>query len=307
MRVKSGKLLLLFIFNTVLTTSVNAADIIFMKYGYGKIYWGDKSSTFDPAIYPLKDSYAYDKLMQRQPRATTANLNPYYDVNEWDNNQTQKDRAIVASLKVWQKKHDVLSQVKIHNESGRSYFIYRGGLPSLAGPVSFGVMCGSDFRLTTGDIKLDYLGHSCDFGNDLQNNWVEIESGDELSFIVKLNLAYEFLPGKHQYQVGSLEYEVVTKEWFTEVISNATMFSIFNRRSECPIKTELPIVIKEQSLCPQYEFRTNDLESIMNDLGFDGDNSNNYFQIRTNQVSITIDADENTSYYHFLRSTKSGY
>lgn len=292
-------------FCAVSITYVNATDVIVMKFGYGEIYWGKKAFTVDPVVYPLNDSYAYDKLMLRQHDATTANLNPYYEFNTEENNLTQKERAMVASLKIWQKKQNVLAKVELHNKSSHDYFVNRGGMPSLSGAVSFGVMCGSDFRLTTGNIKLDYLGRYCDFGDDRQNNWVDIKPGETFSFIVPLNLAYEFLPGKHQYQIGSLEYEVVTKQWFSEVDANNTMFSIFNRRSDCPIKTALPIVLKEWRLCPQYESRKNDLESIMNDLGFDGGISKNYFQIRTNQVSITINADKKTSYYQFMRDASN--
>ncbi|WP_330985829.1 MULTISPECIES: transposase [Enterobacterales] len=308
MKINNVNRVVVFLFFSAVSMSyVNATDVIVMKFGYGEIYWGKKAFTVDPVVYPLKDSYAYEKLMLRQPDATTANLNPYYDFTVEENNRTQKERAIVASLKVWQKKHNVLAQVELHNKSSHVYFVYRGGMPSLSGVVSFGVMCGSNFMLTTENIKLDYLGRYCDFGDDRQNNWVDIKPGETFLFIVPINLAYEFLPGKHQYQIGSLEYEVVTKEWFSEVDTNSSMFSIFNRRSDCPIKTELPMVINERWLCPQYEFSANDLESILNDLGFDGGNSKNYFQIRTNQVSITINADKKTSYYQFMRDIKNAH
>lgn len=205
-----------------------------------------------------------------------------------------------------EKNHNVMAKVVFFNKSDHDYFIYRGGLPSTAGDIFFGIMCGSYFRITADNIKLDYLGHSCDFGNDLEKNREKIKPGRKLKFTVWLNLAYEFLPENHQYQIGTLEYGVVTKEWFSEVIAKRTMFRILERRAECPIKTDLPLMTELQYMCPQSKSgeRVNDLSSILEDIGFDGGNSKNYFRIRSNQVSISVNADKETSYYQYLRKMR---
>lgn len=304
LKINNERIMFLFLYLSI--SCANAADVSIMKYGYGEIYWGSKASTPDPVVYPLKDSYAYERLIHREPNATTANLNPYYDFSDEENNLIQNERAMFASLKVWQRKHDILVQVDLHNKSNNDYFFYRGGMPSDDyGNITFGVMCGSSFRITSGNIKFDYLGNYCDFGDDRQNNWVDIKPGETFSFIVPINWAYEFLPGKHQYQIGTLEYEVVTKEWFTEVDTNDTMFRILDRHADCPIKIDCPLVTKKRFMCPEYDEETNDLRFILDEIGFDGGTSINYFLIRTNQVSITINADKNTSYHQMIRDIKS--
>ncbi|HED3664687.1 TPA: transposase, partial [Citrobacter freundii] len=171
----------------------------------------------------------------------------------------------------------------------------------------FGVICGSSFLITTDNVKLDYLGHSCDFGNDIQDWWLEIESGESFSYTIPLNRAYEFLPGKHQYQIGSLEYPIITKEWFSEKNMYNKMFSIFNWRSSCSMKTDYPLVLKRRFLCPRYEVDKNNLRRVLNNFGFNGNSSNYYFEIRTNQVSILIDANKNISYYQFTENKLKGH
>lgn len=299
--------ILCFLFSNVLAFYASATDIIIMKRGYGLIYWGEKSSTYNPSVYPLNGSYAYEKLMQWKSDGTTADLRPQYAISDEESRQLKKRHAIDATLRVRQEKHNVYATIFFHNKTNHSYFIYRGELPTGGWGGGFGVMCGSAFRITSEDIKLDYLGHSCDLGNERSNNWEEIKPRERSSFLVRLNLAYEFLPGKHQYQIGTLEYTVVNNEWFVEVDAYEAMFKILNFRALCPIKTDLPFVKKKRYLCPQYEFGKNSLESILDEYGFDNSYSENSFEIRTNQVSVTINADKNTSYYHFLRSTKSGY
>lgn len=196
--------------------SVNANEVIIIKYGYGKIYWGRGASTAEPIVYPLNESSAYESLILKQPNATIVELYPRYEISEMESGFRREEFKIDAFLTVKQEKNNVIANVTFYNKSDRSYFIYKRGMPSTARDIFFGVMCGSSFLITTGNVKLDYLGHSCDFGNDIQDWWLEIESGESFSYTIPLNLAYEFLPGKHQYQIGSLEYPIVTKEWFSE-------------------------------------------------------------------------------------------
>ncbi|WP_330985832.1 MULTISPECIES: transposase [Enterobacterales] len=294
--------MLFFLLSNISVFYANAADVIIMRKGYGLIYWGDKSSTYNPSVYPLKGSYAYEELLQWKSDGTTADLHPQYVISDEENRQLKKMFAIDATLRVRQQKYNVFATVTFHNKSNHTYFISRGRMPADEWGGGFGVMCGSAFRITSEDIKLDYLGHSCDFGRDRLNGWAEIKRGEVFSFAVPINLAYEFLPGKHQYQIGSLEYKVVTKQWFTEVEAYDAMFGILNFRAACPIKTDLPLVTERWFMCPQYEFGKGDLESILDDFGFDRNHSKYSFKIRTNQVSVTINADKQTSYYHFFRN-----
>ena len=287
-----------------LIASVNAAGLSAIKYGYGKIYWGEKASTAKPVVYPLHESFAFNDLVKQQSDATISDLYPYYGISEVESREQEKIYAIDVSLTVRQENKDVFANVVFYNKSNKDYFIYKWGMPSLARDPSFGVMCGSSFLITTNNIRLDYLGHSCDFGNDMRDWWLKIESGKHFSYIIPLNKTYEFLPGRHQYQIGSLEYSIVSEQWFSEKIIYNTMFEIFDWRSTCPIKTDFPLVSQEWLLCPQYDFGKNDLRRILNDIGFNGDESEYYFNIRSNQVSILIDADEDTSYYRFMEKKR---
>lgn len=294
----NNRIILFILFYNMSITCANAVDVIVMKYGYGEIYWGKNASTADPIVYPLNESSAYADLISEQPDSTIADLYPYYYISEGESKLQQKVRAIDVSLTVRQASSSVLANVTFHNKSNQNYFINRRGMPSDSMDMGFGVMCSSSFLITTNNIKLDYLGHSCDFGDDIHNWWGVIKPGESFSFIAPLNLAYEFLPGKHQYQIGSLEYAIATEQWFDEKIMYNTMFEVLDIRSKCPIKTDLPLMFEQRLLCPQPS--EDNLRSILEERTFDGDSGEYYFEIRTNQVSISIDADKNTSYYQFM-------
>lgn len=277
-----------------------------VKYGYGEIYWGGEASTAEPVIYPLNESSAYDALIQKQPNATIFELYPYYEVSERENELRKKIYAIDVLLTVKQENNNVLADVIFHNKSNRNYYINKWRLPSFTGDPFFGVMCSSSFLITMGNIKFDYLGNSCDFGDDMEDWWLKIEPGEEFSYTIPLNRAYEFLPGKHRYQIGSLEYPIVTEQWFSEKKIYNTMFSILDSRSLCPIKTNNPLVLERWFLCPQYESGENDLRRILNNIGFNSNESEYYFELRTNEVSVLIDANRATSYYLFMRNMRQG-
>jgi len=293
----------LFILNLSIS-GANATGVELIKYGYGKIYWGKKASTAKPVVYPLSESSAYEDLIRKQPNATITDLYPSYEISEEENKWREKKYAIDVFLTVKQDKKNVVANITFHNKSNRNYFIYKWGMPSTALDPFFGTTCGSSFLITTSNIKLDYLGHSCDFGDETQDWWLKIGPRESLSYTIPLNRAYEFLPGKHQYQIGSLEYPIVTEQWFSEKKIYSSMFSVFDKRSSCPIKTNNPLVSERRFLCPQYGAGENDLRRILNDVNFNDNESKYYFSIRTNQVSIFINADENTSYYQFIDKIK---
>ena len=304
---RGGRMLLFLCLLNLSIAGANATGVSLIKYGYGKIYWGKKASTAEPVVYPLSESSAFENLIRKQPNSTIADLYPYYRISEKESKWREKKYAIDVFLAVRQEKNNVIANITFNNKSNKSYFIYKSGIPSTARDIFFGVICGSSFLITTDNVKLDYLGHSCDFGNDIQDWWLEIESGESFSYTIPLNRAYEFLPGKHQYQIGSLEYPIITKEWFSEKNMHNKMFSIFNWRSSCSMKTDYPLVLKRRFLCPRYEVDKNNLRRVLNNFGFNGNSSDYYFEIRTNQVSILIDANKNTSYYQFTENKLKGH
>lgn len=70
------------------------------------------------------------------------------------------------------------------------------------------------------------------------------------------------------------------------------------------MKTDRPLISERRFLCPQYENNENDLKIFLNNYGFNSSSSDNYFEIRTNQVSVLIDANKCTSYYQFMKNAK---
>lgn len=284
----------------------NEIGVMNIKYGYGDIYWGGEASTSYPVIYLLYKSESYERFIRQHPDASIVDL--YYlhhEVSESENKQSQRIHDLDVSLTVTQKKYNVLARVVFSNKSNNKYFINKRMLPSY--DAAFGVMCSASFLITTEDIKLDYLGRSCDFGDHMRDWWLKIGAGEQFSYTVKLNRAYEFLPGRHQYQIGSLEYPVVTEQWFTEKNMYNAMFAIFDMYSPCLIKSKYPLIFEARWLCPNYEYEyepwKNNLRNTLNRLGFNDDVSKEYFLIRTNQVSVYIDANKETSWYQFMNKT----
>lgn len=303
MRLNIWSTALLFFLN-LSVVDANEISVMNIKYGYGDIYWGREASTSYPVIYPLYKSESYERFIIQHPDATIADLYYlYYNISESENKKSQEIYDLDVSLTVSQEEYNVLARVVFNNKSNNDYFINKRMLPSY--DTAFGAMCSASFLITTENIKLDYLGRSCDFGDYMRDWWLKIGGGEQFSYEVLLNHAYEFLPGGHQYQIGSLEFPVVTEQWFLEKKTYKTMFMILDWRSICPIKTDFPLVLKKRWLCPQYEFeiRKNNLKYILNRLGFNGDGSKEYFLIRTNQVSVYIDANKDTSWYQFMRKT----
>lgn len=51
---------------------------------------------------------------------------------------------------------------------------------------------------------------------DEKSDWIEISPGEKLSYTVNLNDYYAFLPAKHQYDIGTVEFTLVNSNWFLE-------------------------------------------------------------------------------------------
>lgn len=276
-----------------------ADDYIFVpKYGYGNIDWGGKRTKFnEPEIYLLRESSAFHRILSKKPEATTRDIYPFYSISDSENKATQMAYKIYEVLSVQQDKDSVIATLTFHNKSSQDYFIHKEYLPS--GYPGFSEICGGAFKITAKNITLDYIGRYCEFEtNYTKDAWLVIRKGETISFKIVLNNAYEFLPGKYKYNIGTLEYSLVTELWFIEKNIYRTMFSILERRVPCPINTERPLVIEFRWLCPQYSNGDeNGLKYFLELKGIDEGKSKNYFEIRSNQVSVMINSNSKMSYY----------
>lgn len=279
-----------------------ADDYIFVpKYGYGNIDWGRKRTKFnEPEIYPLRESNAFHRVLSKNPEATTRDIYPFYSISESENKVAQAAYKIDEVLSVQQNNDDVIAILTFHNKSNQDYFIHKEYLPSRY--PGFSEICGGAFKIITKNIKLDYLGRYCEFeSNYNKDTWLIIKKGENISFKIVLNNAYEFLPGKYTYNIGTLEYSLVTESWFIEKNIYRTMFSIFEKRIPCPINTGRPLVTEFRWLCPQYSNgNENGLKYFLELKGIDESKNKNYFEIRSNQVSVTINSNSKMSYYKMI-------
>lgn len=293
---------LIFVLMLSMSNAFAANDLLVITHGYGDVSWSEKENFNSPVIYPLNQSKQYFQGLDKKHHATR-DIYHYYVLSDFENKKTQISHKLNVSLSVRQDKSKVFSKVTFYNRSNQDYFIFRGQLPSEES--NYSEMCGDSFLITSGNIKLDYLGRRCQFGNerfsDRNSSWKRIKAGEKYAFSAILNRAYEFLPGEHQYTIGSLEYSVVMDEWFTENNNNRMMFAIFNLISSCPIITEKPLVVQKRWLCPQYIGSDHDLRYILRHIGIDNNKSSHNFVLRTNEVVTTINVAGDASYYQFLK------
>ncbi|WP_330986211.1 MULTISPECIES: transposase [Enterobacterales] len=270
-----------------------------IKYGYGKDKFGNVNITYEPELYLLKDSLSYRELLKKNSDSTVRDIYPYYSISIFDNQMVKRNNNINVTLSVQKSKGKVLALVRFYNKSGRSYYVHRNFLPS------HGSMCDSAFLITTDNIKLDYLGRHCQYESDgikyIRSNREEIKPGKSYSFFYTLNKEYEFLPGKHQYNIGSLEYSLVTDEWFIEYDIYVLMFRMFYGYAYCPELTYDYVVLNRRWYCTSSGPEESELRYFLEQLGFDGGRSKSSFEIRTNQVIVTINGTKDTSYISLLR------
>lgn len=88
---REGMMLLFLCLLNLSIAGANATGIALIKYGYGKIYWGKKASTAEPAVYPLSESSAFEDLIRKQPNSTIADLYPYYRISEKESKWREKN------------------------------------------------------------------------------------------------------------------------------------------------------------------------------------------------------------------------
>ncbi|EML4683403.1 TPA: hypothetical protein U2L42_002557 [Citrobacter amalonaticus] len=245
----------------------------FIKYGYGRFSGIDR-----PFIYILHPD----------------DDNHYFGISLLQSNKSQLQHNLYTHLSVKRKEHKIISVVTFLNKSEKSYFIHRNRLTldTEGGSFhSFSQMCGETFLITTNTIRLDYLGSRCEFDRYyFDNDWVEIPSHRSISFNFIISDVYVFLPGKHRYNFGSLEFYVTDSKWITIKKINRLMFDIFQYKYKAFSQPEHGYLFPLEER--HYDHEQYDIRELFQSLNLNGGQGNMYFNIRTNQLIIDIDGNE---------------
>lgn len=251
-----------------------ANDLIVMKYEYGKRGW-DGVKYEKGSIYPLPT------------------YSPRYLIADIENINVKSRINVTLDISIKKKQDSILATVRLENHGDMSIFIPE---------ITFSAL-SMNFLITTDNIALRYLGGKFDYRGDFcRNDWIELHPGKIISLTQVLNDNYEFLPGKRLYAIGSLEYTVVNEKWFIDGSIYNKLVSITTPKfNDCHIKNNVPHVLKKRWLCMSNVKEKNvTLENLLGNLGFhnfysvDTDNS---FNIRTNQIFVEIDGDKISSIY----------
>jgi len=234
-----------------------------------------------PEIYYLLDSYEYiaeDTLAR--------DIGPKYYIDQDENKKLQSEIGFSSVLSVKVEGKYVVAVVNFLNRSDESLYIYKKDIPSTRGKL-----CGEHFLITTDNIKLDYLGGWCDYGEKLlDQDWIEIPAKHYYFYKIFLGDYYAFLPGEHYYNIGGLEQVAAGNTWFIEKNINRYMFFILNgnyANSSNDI-ISLPLSIKNISQSMR-------VDDFLFQLGYYGKKTGVF--IRTNEVIVKINGAKVKSYY----------
>lgn len=273
-----------------------------VHYGYGKLLWHDKK----PVIYPLASLSDYTYYNEFDPFETIYYVGQYYKISLNESKRIQEQKDIYAHLQLKHNKSLITANVTLHNKSNSSYYVHRMNLPANIHESPYSPLCSGSFLIVTNNIRLDYIRKiTCRF--DLwmkKSDWIEISPGEKLSYTVNLNDYYAFLPAKHQYDIGTVEFTLVNSNWFLEQHIYDLFFAIVDERHYKQCKNTSGIVrkyiYKSWQLCETYRGRWNPLQELMNRFHYEG-GSENIFQIRTNQENININGDKIKSLYSSMQ------
>lgn len=272
--------------------SVHANEnVVLQKYTYGYPY-SSEGRRNKPVIDPLpKAGLTHDGKVNV--------IYPYYSIDEQQSNLEQYKHHLHVHLSLRIIKQHVVATVNFQNRSGQAYFVHKSRL-AIEDP-DFYPLYGPAFSIATEGVSSFYLGnrwHFDDEVNDSKVAWQELPDNKNYSFTVKLNDAYAFLSKKHDYSIGTLEYSIVNAQWFVEKRIYKALVSILEwKYLTCQIRENSNYIFRINKLCLVGYSNEIPISDFLYELDLQGFNSDNYFEIRTNQVKIKIDGDKLTSPY----------
>lgn len=139
-------------------------------------------------VYLLKEKYGKDQRC-------------VYEESDSDNALLKIAKKIDFNITIHISEGEVYSDVNIKNLSVKGVYIWRGDLYSYGNQLS-----GDFFNIITDTIRLQYLGAKVNFGAspELVSDYIVIAPGEEVNERIKLNAYYQFLPGNHRYDIGTV-------------------------------------------------------------------------------------------------------
>lgn len=260
-------------------------EVLLTTSGYGFLMW-DGIKHDKPGIWPyyyLSDAKHINDMIY-----------PNFRISDAENKVTQKKYKLYTQLVVQQKNKYLQAHVVFKNRSKISYFVHLSGILSPRNAVSH-PLCNNAFSITTGGTLLNFLLVPCRYySEDEPDNWREVMANSDYNFTINLNEAYAFPPGYRRYNIGSLEYNVVTEKWLREQYFFNLMFSIFEWELSCKTRKNTSYIKHEKNVC---KIKDSTLRSFLYFHGFEGSNENEHFSIRTNQVVIYANGETLKPFY----------
>ena len=283
----------LFVFMTPLFYVSASEDMVLQKYVYG-LRQVKEEKYFPPLLEPVSN-------IELNENGTIKKVYSFYNISDNESELVQEKHLINIHLGVRQENNHALATVSFYNRSQQSYFVHRSRLDE---PKSspFYPLCSHTFSIATDNIRLIYLAKRCQFedeSNDKESNWLELPAGKTFSYTVILNDAYLFPPGNRRYNIGSMEFLLASDIFFHEKRVNKFLFSILDwKYYSCITLKNANYLRGVNGLCKvQYRWKKDTIKGLMYKFYHYGLNSDNYFEIRSNQVVVEINGNKLTSPY----------
>ncbi|MGK9174944.1 hypothetical protein KXR87_17270 [Yokenella regensburgei] len=255
-------------------TCYASEEMLLIRYHYGSLVW-DGARHEKAAIVPYFIS----------SDATRINdvIYPRFTIGDAESKALQEEYKLSVKLDVKKKDKYLQARVVIQNKSTIPYYVHKN---MLATAISSDPLCGNTFSIATDGIELRYLQTMCHYDRD--EEWERIPAGGTFAYSVNLNEAYAFPSGYRRYNIGSLEYDVVTENWFQEQNINEAMFAILDWEYHCKIEKNVSYIKYDKFVC---DMEKKSFSSFIYLSGLRSEISENEFYIRTNQVTIYLDGD----------------
>lgn len=163
--------------------------------GYSKVTYSKEGTVCYKAgynkkegVFSLKDKYGKEQRC-------------VYEESDQANAFLKVAKKINFDILINVSEGNVYSDIKIKNLDVRDVYIWRGDLYSFGNQLS-----GDFFNIITDAVRLQYLGFKVNFGAAPEDvsDYIVVAPGKEVNERIKLNSYYQFLPGEHQYDIGTV-------------------------------------------------------------------------------------------------------
>lgn len=123
-----------------------------------------------------------------------------YEESDVENELLKVEKKVVFNMSVKVFERNVYAFINIKNLASKEIYIWKGDLFSLGNELS-----GDFFNIISNDIRMDYHGFKVNFGAgpESTSDYIRLVPGEEINESIKLNAYYQFLPGEHQYTIGT--------------------------------------------------------------------------------------------------------